>query len=410
MNPINQLNRSDEFSLDDLVPIFDTSAGATRAVTGLAMQAALIPEMNSAIDAVLVWQRKTASFEVTQQYGSFDVFPSASGLIVKLPSTATYDRARIDIYNQSATAINITVQNSSNVTLKTLQPMTAFSFYYDNAQSITDWDVVQMDGISVISLPVATYGNFNAIEWGALPTGNYIIAGPGSQFSNLPTGEVLLLSSLYTYSVDHVNVPGNYSDNVFFTSNSDFTNNYLGRPCIRAGFDFGSATSVGWRIIGYKAEASYYLDVQSQSLSSVPLPTSATTYVWPTIVTEFGAASTYSPASGTITIPFTGVFTFNFTYSTVVASGSHSVFSGAKVFNGSTFVPSRYSARAVSVRNGETGQAIFTSTNRFTAGTQLRFDTWCDSGVNVQGITPVGGSADYTIPAARLLITGVETQ
>ena len=154
---------------------------------------------------------------------------------------------------------------------------------------------------------------------------------------------------------------------------------------------------------------SYFLDVQSQSASLVALPTSATTFIATTIASEIGGAS-YNATTGTLTIPFTGIYTLTFSFNTVIPSGTHSVFTGAKLWNGSSFVPLRYSARVVSVRINETGQAIFTSTNRFTAGTKLQLDGWCDSGVNIQSITPVGGSTNYTVPAARILLSGVETQ
>lgn len=409
MTTINQLNASDTFSLQDKLMIWDADAGATRSVTGAVLQEGIIPVVNSAIDSVLQWQRRTTDFTVTTQFGAFDVFPTSGDVTVTLPNPSAWSSGRVDIYNQTNNTNNVIVKDYLGATLFAIQPITAFSFYFDNEQGVAPWDSVKLDGSSVINLPVGTYGDFNAIAWASIPSGQYTVAGLGNQFSNLPTGTVLLPLSQYTYNIDHVNVSGDYYDNVFFSTTSDFSNNYLGRPCIRSGADFGSATSTGWRILGYKAEESFYLDAQNQSLGAIALPTSATTFIWPTIMTSYGDIG-YDTSTGTVTINKTGVYTFNFTYNVVVPSGTRSVFSGAKIWNGTSFVPSRYSARAVSVRNNETGQAIFTSTNRFVAGTQIQFDTWCDNGVNIQAVTPVGGASGYTIPAARILITGVESQ
>jgi len=66
---------------------------------------------------------------------------------------------------------------------------------------------------------------------------------------------------------------------------------------------------------------SYFLDVQSQSASLVALPTSATTFIATTIASEIGGAS-YNATTGTLTIPFTGIYTLTFSFNTVIPSGS----------------------------------------------------------------------------------------
>ena len=56
--------------------------------------------------------------------------------------------------------------------------------------------------------------------------------------------------------------------------------------------------------------------------------------------------------------------------------------------------------------NGEV-LATFVSTNAFTAGTRIRFVTWASAiGVSIVTESPVTG---YTIPAARVLVTGIKT-
>lgn len=409
MTQINQLATSEDFTLTDKVLIWDETAGATRAVTGATLQAGIVPVGNSAIDSVLQWQRKTSDFTVTEQFAAFDVFPTPGNVTVTLPNPSQWSSARIDIYNQTNNTNVVIVKDYLGNTIFDIQPITAFSFYYDNAQGVSAWDSVKLDGTSVINLPIGTYGDFNNIAWAAIPSGQYTVVGLGSQFANLPTGTTLLPLSVYSYNIDHVNVNGDYYDNVFFTSTSDFTNNYLGRPCIRAGSSFGSANSVGWRILGYKAEASYYLDAQNQSVTNVAVPTSASTFIWPTVVSELGAA-VYNNTTGTFTIPFTGTYTFVFMYNAVATGATRILSSGAKIWNGTSFVPSRYSARTISVRANETGQTLYVSTNRFTAGTQLQFDLWCDASINIISQNPSGAAGAYTVPAARILISGTETQ
>ena len=374
---------------------------------GTSVPSAVLP----AGDGLADWVRSTASVTITAQYQSIDMFPSSNNRVVTLPNPAAYPNARVDVYNQTNTTYVVRVVDHLGVLVRELQPTTAFSFYYDTPQGVAPWDTVQLDGTTVVTLNIAQYGDFNSINWNGLPSGEYAIAGTGSQFTNLPTGMVLLPASSYTFTVSHVNLAGDYYDTVFFTSNSDFTNNYLGRPCTRAGTDFGSATSVGWRIIGYKAEASYRLDAQTRSATPVAFPATDTVpYVWPTIVAEDGGLSGfYNATTGVFTTPFTGAYTFVFRFNAQANASTKVLCAGAEVFSGGSWVKSEFSAVIQAIRAGESTQVVFSSPVRFPANLQIRFPFWCDSGVTHQNIVTPNGTG-WTVPAARLMILGVESQ
>lgn len=149
-----------------------------------------------------------------------------------------------------------------------------------------------------------------------------------------------------------------------------------------------------------------YLDVQRRT-ASFTMPTTPTTFIWNTEVTDTDGM--YDTATGEITCPFTGNYTFNFMFNTDASSGVHQIISAAELWSGSVWVKSEYSARQQAVRSGDNTQATYVSTNRFVAGTKLRFPTWCDSSVTLITEVPVNG-AGFTIPAARLLITGIRTE
>lgn len=156
-----------------------------------------------------------------------------------------------------------------------------------------------------------------------------------------------------------------------------------------------------------KNMAPYYLDVQRRDASLV-IPATPTPFVWDTEVAD--TLNAYNSTTGVLTIPFTGIFTFVFSFNGKADSGIKTLYSAAEIFNGSIWVASQYSARQNVVRNGDNTQMLFCSTNRFTAGTQLRFPTWGNAaGVSVVSEVPVGGPA-FTIPAARLLIGGIPTE
>jgi hypothetical protein len=155
--------------------------------------------------------------------------------------------------------------------------------------------------------------------------------------------------------------------------------------------------------------SAYSLDTQNRIAGPVALPTAATTYLSPTIASEVGTPS-YDVLTGTFTTPFDGVFNFVLTLNIDVPSGVHTVFMGIKIFNGTSYVPSQYACRSASVRNTEVGQTLLNGTLKFPKNTKLRFDVWCDSGVNIKTAVLPGSSGAYTAAASRMLLTGVETE
>lgn len=261
-------------------------------------------------------------------------------------------------------------------------------------------------GSSVVVLPTAQYGDFNSINWNSLPSGTYTMTGLGSAFSNLPTGYVLLGASTYVWEIQHINVTNCYSDNVWFASDTDFTNQALGRPAIRTGANFGSAQAVGWRILGYKAEQAYSLDAQVRTTKALPL--SPTVFIWDTIASEKGKPS-YDNVTGIFTCPFTGVYIFQFTKMAKATSGTtDSIYSAAEIDTGGGFAPSTYSSDEYFVRSNTTrNQIASTSPSPFNAGTKLRFPFWCVAGTDISNFSPSGA---FINPAARLQIVGIETQ
>ena len=147
-----------------------------------------------------------------------------------------------------------------------------------------------------------------------------------------------------------------------------------------------------------------YVDAQVRT-ASVDVPTSPTLFVWDTEVAD--TLGIYNPTTGVFTIPFSGDFNFIFMYNTATVGSAKQLYSAAQLWNGNAWVPLEYSTRQVSVAQGIKAQSTFVSTNPFQAGAQLRFVTWASAtGVTINTESPATG---YTIPAARILLTGVKT-
>ena len=149
----------------------------------------------------------------------------------------------------------------------------------------------------------------------------------------------------------------------------------------------------------------FYLDIQSRE-STTLVPTTPTTYKWSTLVT--GLPSSYDTSTGVVSIPFTGMYSLCISYNVSASSGTRRLLSAGEVYDGTSWVKIQYSARQQPVRSVDTSQVMFISTNRFVKGQQIRFVTWCDAAVSVTTENAVG-STGFTIPASRLLITGIRS-
>lgn len=164
-----------------------------------------------------------------------------------------------------------------------------------------------------------------------------------------------------------------------------------------AGVTEGSGVSIS-------THSTYYLDAQNRS-ASFAAPTTPTVVVWPTVVTD--TSGLYNNSTGVIILPVDGVYNFNFFYN--ISSGQNrTLYSYVEVWNGSSWVISRYSTRLISVTSTTDGQYIFVSSNYFKANTQLRFSFWASGACNlVTEDAPNTTAGTATIPATRILITGM---
>lgn len=153
---------------------------------------------------------------------------------------------------------------------------------------------------------------------------------------------------------------------------------------------------------------SYYLDAQNRGIN-VTINTTPQNFLWNVIAQEVGTPS-FNTSTSEFIFPFTGIYTFTFMYNVDVPSGTHQIISAAQTSaDGITWSPVQYSARWETQRNGDNDQALFVSTNRFTQGTRIRFVTWATGGMTITTETPPNGTG-FTIPASRILITGVRAQ
>lgn len=107
-----------------------------------------------------------------------------------------------------------------------------------------------------VLLPIATYGNLNAAEWGTLPSNTYLLFGTGAQFSNTPY--TMVAGSTYYLQVRHVIggvVVSIYHDQISLASTNDAANADLRRLFVRTGATFAGAVSGGWLGFSLKKEA-----------------------------------------------------------------------------------------------------------------------------------------------------------
>lgn len=176
---------------------------------------------------------------------------------------------------------------------------------------------------------------------------------------------------------------------------------------VRLGYVVQQDSTLGTILVEKQIElnsAGSALDAQSR-IASAPVPTSPTVFIWGTEVVD--SLGMYDPVTGEIVIPFTGNYTFLFLYNAITNGSAKQLYSAAQIWNGSAWISSEYSTRQLYIAQGVKNVATFVSANVFAAGTRLRFVTWASaSGVTLETENILTG---YTIPAARLMVTGTKT-
>lgn len=125
-------------------------------------------------------------------------------------------------------------------------------------------------------LPIATYGDLNAAAWGALASSDYLLFGPGAQFSNFPAA--LVAGSTYFVHVRHV-VGGAgvslYCDKLTFASVDDAGNVDINREFSRLGSTLAAANTAGWKSFALKTGGVAPLEALTPAADRFPYYTGA---------------------------------------------------------------------------------------------------------------------------------------
>jgi hypothetical protein len=212
----------------------------------------LTPIQEERLNGMGMYIRKTDDYTIlpASPFIRLDIFPSADGIVVTLPdpSLVPYQWAVFDIFNQTDDYFNLIVKDHLGATLQTLAPLQSLSAFFDLTSSpvVSPWEFVSLAGITTPNLDVALFGDMNSINYNNLQTPFFTITGLGNQYFNTPF--TLLALSSYTFRCGLLNTADAFIQTLVMTTNSDFSNTGIGRQAIRAGLDFGSAQSVGWRV------------------------------------------------------------------------------------------------------------------------------------------------------------------
>lgn len=193
----------------------------------------------------MLWLRKTASYDVAERFARLDMFPSADNQIVKLPDPSGGDY-QVDVFNQTNVAsYDIIVQSFAGVEIDRIKAGESYSFFQNDSAPLGD--VVALNDKSIPELDVATYGNFNALDWASVPSGGARIVGNGNQFSNLPDSYVLDPTVPYECEVMLVNESNVFSQTIVFTTGFTPSSTFaIGRRAFRGGGNLGAAITLGW--------------------------------------------------------------------------------------------------------------------------------------------------------------------
>ena len=198
-------------------------------------------------DALKPWRRVIDSDTIGASDRRLDVFPDegaqANVVLTLLAPTGYADGWSCDIYNDTATNYVVTVNLSGGASLVTLPPATGYSVVKNGA----GFDLVQIKGREPSQLDVTQFGDFNAVINATKPSGLYFIAGNGSQFSNYPPQWKLQPTTPYVFVKETINTPNAYTEQIYFYSTFDVSNERAGQRLSRFGGNFGGAVAGGWR-------------------------------------------------------------------------------------------------------------------------------------------------------------------
>lgn len=204
------------------------------------------------VDSAIDFERVVSNTTVTEAYKNLDVFPDFNETSITLPdpSLLNVTSSRINVLNQTNREFVVIVKDHTGLEIKRINPTNSFSFFFNSTTPQTGiWESVHIQGNPIPELITGLYGDFNAISWSSVPTGEYIMTGTGSEFSNFSPKFSLLPASIYIWKINITNESGEYRIDTVFTTDSDFDNKSIGRPSGRAGADFGSSVTIGWKTV-----------------------------------------------------------------------------------------------------------------------------------------------------------------
>lgn len=205
-------------------------------------------QLQQVFDEALEPVRRVVDSDTIQPTDHFiDVFPDEGALadvdLTLLAATSYPGTFKCQIINDTAANYVINIKDNLGATLKVIKPANGFTIYKRNG----GFDFAQTKGQAPSVLNVATYGNFDAIAWASLPSGDYIINGNGTQFSGFPPQWILNPAATYTFLIQVLNDTGAYLRSMLFYSTTDATNNRIGQELRQAGGNFGGAIASGWK-------------------------------------------------------------------------------------------------------------------------------------------------------------------
>lgn len=172
-----------------------------------------------------------------------DAFPDAGGLAIDVnlpPSTDDY--FSVEVFNQSASDIDVNLNNNAGSLILPIPPVNAYKAFYDSEQSpsVAPWELIQTEGNPVPVLSTASYGDFLSLNHLSLKVKQWEMVGPGTEFTRLPTGITLNPAATYKFGISQVSITGTFQQTVIMSSADDPNNVSNGRLYVRSGADLAS--------------------------------------------------------------------------------------------------------------------------------------------------------------------------